>query len=296
MSLLSRLGGATEAVRPALPAKLSIAAARGGGKTYTGLEILSTLVGPEGRILGIDTERGSMRTYADLFRFSHLNWRPPYNPSELAATITDACGEYDGILVDSVSHFWSRDGGTLDIADNKFGGWKAARPAQEDLYEAIQGCTAHLIVTMRAKMDYAQRQENGRTVIEPVGMAPVQDDGMEYEVNVALDMDLMHRITVTKSRTLAVPVGHTWAPGAAQELAKVYGEWLAGGLPPATDEEKSPLLEAIAALDEAQARWAREEWNRRGIPPLRTILAANLPAAVALVEEARQVAPDKLAG
>ena len=124
---MSRLANAKPAVRPSLKARLMLSGPAGAGKTYAALEIAATL---GERVLVIDTEKESALTYADQFRFDHLPWRPPFDPRELAHELVAAGETYDAIIVDSFSHFWTGSGGTLDIADGKFGGWKTARPGQ----------------------------------------------------------------------------------------------------------------------------------------------------------------------
>src|SRR5262245_54698097 len=97
----SRLGLARPAVRPAMNARLMLSGPPGGGKTWSALAIAETLspVGPriEGQshgILGIDTEKESMLTYADQFTdadgapiFMHLPWAAPFDPRELVDTL-----------------------------------------------------------------------------------------------------------------------------------------------------------------------------------------------------------------
>ena len=133
----------------------------GAGKTWTALKIAEVLA-EGGKILVIDTEKESALTYADTFTFVHLPWLPPFEPRELARTMAEAGHEYAVVIVDSTSHFWRKEGGTLDIAGGKFTGWKDARPAQEDLVQALLDCHAHVILCARSKMEHVQEEINGR--------------------------------------------------------------------------------------------------------------------------------------
>ena len=193
-------------------------------------------------ILGIDTEKESMLTYADDFDFAHLPWASPYSPRELAETLVEASGTYGVIIVDSLSHFWRAEGGTLDIANGKYTGWKDARPAQEELVEAITGCATHVIVTVRSKIGYVQEEENGKYTVRKIGMAAQQDDNLEFEMNVAVDLSIDHTATISKTRTTVLPVGRAFRAGHAAELAAIYKEWLAGGEPPATKDQVSEII------------------------------------------------------
>jgi hypothetical protein len=73
---------------------------------------------PTGRILMIDTERGSGDLYADLFDYNIITLQPPYKPEKYVEAIR--AGEeagYDTIILDSLSQAWSDEGGILNQAD-----------------------------------------------------------------------------------------------------------------------------------------------------------------------------------
>lgn len=286
---MSRLQNAKPAIRPSLKARLMLSGPAGSGKTWSGLEI-ATVLGSN--ILVIDTEKESALTYADNFTFTHLPWRAPFEPRELAAVLVEAAETHDVILVDSFSHFWTGSGGTLDIADGRFGGWKTARPAQTDVVDGILSTPAHVIICVRSKMEYAQEEvsEGGRKkqTVKKLGMAPQQDATLEYELNLAAEIDIDHRINVSKSRSAAVPVGRAYTAGHAADLARDYAAWLASGEPFADLEVQAAIDKRRAALDpEAKkALWAR--WQANGLPADLSLLtesqavtAADLLDAVA---------------
>lgn len=260
---MSRLSNVRAAVRPALKARMMLSGPAGAGKTRSALIVAGRLT-EGGRVLVIDTEKESALTYADDFTFEHLAWAPPFDPRELATTLLEAGEIFDAIIIDSLSHFWRGSGGTLDIADGKFTGWKAARPAQEDLVAGILDCKAHVILCGRAKVDHVQEvDERGKHVVRKLGMATIQDDTLEYELNVAVEIDMEHRLTVAKSRSVAVPVGRTFAPGHAEDFADLYREWLAGGEPPADQAKVAALIERMNALPPEQRKACKQEFVAR---------------------------------
>lgn len=264
---MSRLALAREASRPSLKARLMLSGPSGSGKTWSALEIASTL---GTNILGIDTEKESMLTYADDFKFTHLPWQAPFDPRELGTTLIEAGQLYDVIVVDSFSHFWTAAGGTLDIADSKFGGWKTARPAQGDGLDGILSSAAHVIICVRSKMEYTQEEvvENGRKkqVVRKLGMAPQQDGTLEYELNLACEMDMDHKINVSKSRTRAVPVGTAFTAGHAGDLARDYGAWLESGEPFAALDIQARIDTARRAMTEPQKKELWRVWQENGLP------------------------------
>lgn len=285
---MSRLANAKPAVRPSLKARLMLSGPAGAGKTYSALEIAATL---GERVLVIDTEKESALTYADQFRFDHLPWRPPFDPRELAHELVAAGETYDAIIVDSFSHFWTGSGGTLDIADGKFGGWKTARPAQEDVtFGGLLATPAHVIICCRARMEYLaeEYEDKGRKRqrVTKIGLAPRQDGELEYELNLAAEIDIDHRISVSKSRTTAVPVGRSFPSGHAADLAKDYAAWLSSGEPFAEPEQVAQLDKARSELgpDAKKALWA--DWQANGLPTdLHLLTVSQATVAGALIAQ-----------
>jgi len=282
--MTSRLESITTAVRPAMLGRLMIAGPPGAGKTWTGLSIARTLAGDDmSQVLCIDTEHGAALAYADAFPgFAHLIWRAPYSPGELAATIRSLGAKYRVIMIDSLSHFWRGEGGTLDISSGKFTGWKEARPAQDQMIEAINGAGCHVISCVRSKIGYLVTETpGGKQQITKQGMAPVQDDNLEYELNVAIDMDRDHSAEVTKSRTPVLEVGRIFRAGEETLLAALYGSWLAGGEPLATSTQVAALREVFAAVEDRDVRTAtkRDFVEHFGEPS--SILAARIDEALA---------------
>lgn len=257
---MTRLQHVLPAVRPEMKGRMILSGAPGAGKTYTALQIASVL---GSRTLVIDTEKESALTYADDFTFEHLRWEPPFGPGELGATIGD-CGGYDTVIVDSLSHFWQKQGGTLDVAGGKFTGWAEARPLQEAMVEAFLSAPCHMVLCVRSKVKHTQEQdERGKHVVRKLGVGTIQDDTLEYEVNVAFDLSLDHTLTVAKSRTTALPVGRTYRPAQVEAMASTYAEWLASGatdLPVAVPSAKNELLMACGGdAEKATGLWAGRE-------------------------------------
>lgn len=251
-SARSRLFQARTAVRHNLKARIALDGPTGSGKTWSALEVAKGLA-PGGRVLVIDTERDSAALYADHFKFDVVPWNPPYDPIALGDTVADAGETYDVVVVDSLSHYWTGEGGTLDVVDNAkarvkngFAAWKSGTETQDYLVGRLLGCGAHLIVTMRSKMAYAEtKDEDGRTTITKLGLQPIQREGLEYELTVVGDLDLQHRLAVTKSRCHPV-ADKTFPAHRAGELGVALREWLAGGAEDPIDEIERRLRELPA--------------------------------------------------
>lgn len=284
---MGRLDNARPAQRPKMQGRALLSGPSGSGKTWTALGIASVLAeGDLSRVLYIDTEKESALTYADVFPgFVHLPWRPPFDPGELTQELSKITpDQWAVVVVDSGSHFWRGQGGTLDIADGKIGGWKVARPVQEALVQAWLGVPAHLVVCLRSKMEYLV--ENGGRTVTKLGLAPIQDDTLVYDFNIALDLDQQHVITVTKSRTPAVPVGRMYPAGMERKCAEDYAEWLAGGIPPANRDDVDRIVGRFGDVVDAETRKAVKARfvEQFGMP--HSLTAEAVPAALAWLEEA----------
>jgi len=187
--------------------RVGIAGPAGAGKTMSSLKLAKGL---GGRTVLIDTERSSGNLYADLFEYSIIDLEPPYKPDRLVEAIKAAeDAGFDNIIIDSLTHFWSDEGGILDQADklessgkNRFTMWADLTPQHRRLVNAMLNSTKNIIATVRSKQAYElEKDEKGKTSVKKLGLAPVQREGMEYEFTVFFDVQQNHAATATKDRT-----------------------------------------------------------------------------------------------
>lgn len=194
----------------------------GAGKTWKALAIASVLGrradGTPGRIIVIDTERGSASKYAQEpelrvdFDVIELD---TFAPATYVGAIR-ACENAgaDVVIIDSLSHAWMGKDGALEMVDkisaqsqsrNNFDAWRKVTPEHTKLVDALLRCKAHLVVTMRVKTEYVVEEDSrGKKVPRKIGLAPVQRDSLEYEFDVVGDVNQDHQIVVTKSRCSAL--------------------------------------------------------------------------------------------
>jgi hypothetical protein len=287
--------------------RLALIGLAGSGKTYSALAIGTNLV-PAGRVALIDTERGSASLYADRFGFDTLDLER-HGPEDYVEAIEAAEGAgYDVIVIDSLSHAWSGKDGALEQVDkiakregksNNFTAWRDVTPRHNRLVDAIVSSRCHIITTMRSKMEYAlEKDDKGKSSVRKIGLAPIQREGLDYEMTLVGDMDLTHTLIVSKSRCLgAVEVGEVIdKPG--EKLAHRLRAWLGTGAAPAPrpvpapepvsselDKAFADYLAAIehaadlAALDAAATGPAKPA---KGSPQHKTATAAYLARKAAL--------------
>lgn len=236
--------------------RLAIAGPSGAGKTYSALLIGGGIV-PMDKIAVIDTESGSADLYADLGPYSTLTVTPPYDPQKYIDAIHAAeQAGFELIVIDSLSHAWSGEGGLLDkqgkATDSKYHGnswaaWREITPQHNQLVETMLHSPCHIIATMRSKTAYEQVTDgNGRKKIEKLGMAPIQRDGIEYEFTTVFDLAINHTAMVSKDRTKLFD-GQYFVP--SPDTGRIMLGWLNAGSPPAQSQAHAagiPMSQAPA--------------------------------------------------
>jgi nucleoside-triphosphatase THEP1 len=239
--------------------RLALIGLAGSGKTYSALSIASHLV-PGGRIAVIDTERGSASLYADRFAFDVLDLERhgPENYCEAIAAAEEA--GYDVVVIDSLSHAWAGRDGALEQVDriakregkaNNFTAWRDVTPKHNRLVDTMLSCRAHVIATLRSKMEYVLERDDktGKNSVRKMGLAPIQREGLDFEFSIVGDMNLSHELIVSKSRCSAVEVGSiVEKPG--EKFAKALRDWLSSGAAPAA-AQPAPAKPASDAVGDA---------------------------------------------
>lgn len=215
--------------------RLAIPGPAGAGKTYTALLVAQGILEAmkaEKLPLLIDTEAGSSSKYADIFEFDTILLETFHPERYLEAIHTAEKAGYPVIVIDSLTHAWSGKEGVMEQVDlrkssqrNQFTAWNEPSKMHQQLIEAILQSPAHIIATMRSKMEYVQ--EGGE--IKKLGMAPVQREGTEYEFDVVLDIDIKHNGRIGKTRFAAIADQSIAKPG--KEFGKKLHEWLSSGAP-----------------------------------------------------------------
>ncbi len=193
--------------------RLAIDGPSGSGKTYSALLIAKGLAGGDlSKVALIDTERGSGSLYADLGPYAILDFGPPYTVKRFV-TAHDAAVEegFTVIVFDSLTHFWSGEGGILDAVDkfaktstsgNSFAAWKQGTPLQKQLFDTMLASPVHIVATIRSKTEWVlEENEKGKKVPRKVGLAPDQRKDIDYEFTLVLDLSRDHIAQASKDRT-----------------------------------------------------------------------------------------------
>lgn len=199
--------------------RLGISAPAGAGKTMGSLIVAHGLCGDWGKIGLIDTENGSGELYEGqtvpgttmvIGEYMYVRLAPPFTVisyMEAQKALEDFGCEV--IILDSISHAWAGSGGLLDQqghaakkSGNSYTAWRDVTPQHNAFVEMMLQSPAHIIATMRAKVEYIlETNDKGKQVPRKVGMAPVQREGLDFEFTVVMDIDTDHMASASKDRT-----------------------------------------------------------------------------------------------
>lgn len=186
--------------------KMALQGPSGSGKTMGALLLAFGLCGDWSKIAVIDTENHSAELYADLGSFYTISLSAPFTPEKYieAISLCQSTGK-EVIILDSCSHEWEGSGGILDIhgnmTGNSFTNWSKLTPRHNGFIQAILQSPCHIIGTIRSKQEYVLQEKNGRMIPEKVGLKAVTREGMDYEFTVVFEIDIKHKVTVSKDRT-----------------------------------------------------------------------------------------------
>lgn len=222
--------------------KLALTGPSGSGKTYSALLMAQGLC-PGGRIAVLDTENGSAALYDTVVPFDHALIDPPYTVDKFVEGLTAAvAAKYDVLIIDSISHEWSAEGGilrqkeALDVrGGNQYANWAGPTKEHERFLGAILHAPIHVIATMRSKEGYAIGDDN-----KPVkmGLQPIQRDGVVYEFAIVLDVDMAHAAKSSKDRS------GLFADGRIEKITTATGSRIREWLDCAVDAPTAPVMEA----------------------------------------------------
>lgn len=230
----------------------------GGGKTRGALEIATKLFGGSLDVVGIDTERGRMKLYADKYPLAgYLQLNEDHSPENWQRAIEWAYRKAPGGLAifDSFSHEWMGKNGVLQQVD-RFGDWKDVRPRHSKVLDDMMALPMHVIVCVRSKIQYlvGEEEKDGRTrqTVTKLGLGPIQDDAIIYEFDVVGRIDpTTHDCRFENRCDPLVDTVRQLIPG--DEVAGILTKWLSEGEPPklaepASDKDVAKLRKLLGDL------------------------------------------------
>lgn len=196
-----------KAKRHQVKLRLGLSGASGFGKTYSALLLAYGITNDWSKIAIIDTENNSASLYSHLGDFNVLVLTEPFQPERYIKAI-ETCEKagMEVIIIDSITHEWSGQGGCLEIHEKlggRFQDWSKVTPRHNAFIEKILNSKCHIITTVRRKTDYSLDADmNGKTRVVKHGTKEETRTGFEYELTVNFELiNDKHLATASKDRT-----------------------------------------------------------------------------------------------
>jgi hypothetical protein len=320
----------TFSIRPAVREKIGllfgIAGPSGAGKTFSALLLAKGVANGTGRIAVIDTEAGRALHYAPrpgeksdttkgTFDFLHLDFAPPFTPERYIDAIK-ACEEAGAtvIVIDSMSHEWSGEGGCSDmqmmeatrLATDREGkliewkidamtapAWKKPKLRHQRMMARLIQCRTHLIFCLRAqeKIKIVKKADGKGTEIVPIGFQPICEKSFMYEMSGSIilhpvrpgapDYDLPYKLNADLQ--VIFPHGERIGP----EQGKRLRDWAETGADrAAADKAAEGVRDLVERIQDAdQATLTALTMDTRTVTQ-RAWLATNRPELAARVDDA----------
>lgn len=168
----------------------------GSGKTMSALLFARGLVGDAGRITLIDSESGRGSIFSDLIPggYSVLDLDAPFSPQRYEEAIVTAEKVSDVVVVDSMSHEWSGEGGVIDWADaelekmgggdnNKMRSWIKPKMAHKLMIGRLLRCRVALICCLRGEeKTHVVKGESKTKIVTDEFSSPLFDQRFIFEM------------------------------------------------------------------------------------------------------------------
>lgn len=197
--------------------------ASGSGKTVSALLIAKGIVWemfPDlsddekwEKIAVIDTEHSRSTLYAgmtikeqEIGSFLHYDLEAPFSPQRYKDAFME-CKQVgcEVIIIDSITHAWSGEGGVLDKVNalgGKFSDWNKVKPDENELLSIFLDTDVHVIACVRSKQGYELTTlDTGKLQIEKVGLKAEQKDSLEYEFAITFQLYQNHTAEAMKDNS-----------------------------------------------------------------------------------------------
>lgn len=162
-------------------------------------------------IVVIDSEFGRGAVYSSLGSYYYIQVTAPYTTKKLTDLIIqlDVMEDIDVIVIDSMTHYWSKAGGILEQKTqkdnlgigNSYTNWQEFTQVFNSLIDIILASPKIVIATARAKSDTVLiSNDKGKMAPKTYGLKPDLREGIDFEFDITINVDKdTHSILLEKS-------------------------------------------------------------------------------------------------
>lgn len=255
------------ATRQGVKALVGFYGKSGSGKTMSALLFARGLVGPAGRVCLIDTEAGRGSIFSDLIPGGYLvlNLDAPFSPQRYEDAIVQAEKASDCVVVDSMTHEWSGEGGVLDWADdelqkmggddrNKMRSWIKPKMAHKMMIQRLLRSKVPLICCLRGeeKTHVAKGDGQKAKVITDDFSTPLFDPRFIFEMLLNFET-VAHegRGGYVVPRKITHPSIAALLPAAGEQIGEKHGAalsaWCSAAATPLTAKAQPDQVKTLKA-------------------------------------------------
>lgn len=262
-----------QAVRTGIKPLVGFYGKSGGGKTRSALLLARGIVGPKGRVVLVDSEQGRGSIFADKIPggYSVIDLQPPFTPARYVRAFQLAEQNADIVVVDSLSHCWSGEGGVLEMqeaelnrmaGDNwqkreqcKMAAWIQPKSELKKLtHNTILRSKLPVIVCLRGEEKTHIVKSDGKTkVVTDEWSTPIFDHRFIFEMLICAEVysidgkgGFLHITKITHEDLF------TCLPKQDQQVTVQHGaqlaQWSSGGATPTTTPQPNQSMADKMAL------------------------------------------------
>lgn len=183
-------------------------------------------------IVLIDTEYGRGALHSSIGPYNYIKIDAPYYTEKLDSLMDELAmfDEVDVIIIDSLTHFWVKDGGILDqkAAKDKQGGnsytnWQEFTAKFNRTIDNILASPKHVFVTARAKTDTVVSVDGGKAVPRTYGLKPELREGIDFDFDIVFNVDkTTHDLIVDKGVPGMEPMYEMAKPDTGYDLLNLF--------------------------------------------------------------------------
>ena len=190
------------------------------GKSYTGLDICTTLAHRLGsRVAAIDTEY-ALGLYGDMYDFDAVELSKHHPDTYIETIRASIRNRYQVVFVDGFTQAWYE---LQEIADQEKRGWQVAMPIHRRLVQYLLRAPVHIVATVRM-------QDLMDSDFKKVGTRASQHKHFEHEFMVAFETTHDHGLRCRGSRCAAIAKGDMFTKDQVGELVDTLHTWVTSGI------------------------------------------------------------------